>query len=75
MEKELSNYLQRLPAGVNTTVSLHANVSPHSFEFGPANARHKIYYSDYLDLEAKIKVALDGEKFLADARLAQGGGQ
>lgn len=51
--------------GVNTVgVNLEINPFSHSFEFGPANSRHKIYYSDSADLKKKIEAALDAENHL-----------
>lgn len=32
---------------------------PNSFEFGPANMRHKIYYEDIYDLKKRIKELVD----------------
>ena len=32
----------------------HHNVSPNSYEFGPAQNRHKVYYGDVNELKAKI---------------------
>ena len=51
-------------AGVIPSVSLAITKAPHSFEFGPASSRHKIYYEDIADLTAKIKEAMDAEAYL-----------
>ena len=49
-------------------MNLEANPFPHSFEFGPAGARHKIYYSDLNDLKSKIDAALQGEQHANEVR-------
>jgi hypothetical protein len=48
----------------NTTEARHDVViqrteKPHSYEFGPAKARHKIYYADPQDLMAHIEALKD----------------
>ena len=36
---------------------------PHSFEFGKAGCRFKVYFEDLADLKIRIKECLDGKKF------------
>lgn len=49
--------------GYPVSISLSVNHAADSFEFGPAGARHKVYYSDQDDLQRKIKVALEAEAY------------
>jgi len=37
------------------SVVVNKTEKPHSYEFGPANNRHKIYYNDIQELQAHIK--------------------
>lgn len=32
----------------------HHNIRPNSYEFGPANNRHKVYYEDIEDLKKQV---------------------
>ena len=46
-------------------VVLNRTEKPHSYEFGPANARHKIYYGEVAELKAQIE-ALKEFGFIAE---------
>lgn len=53
------------------SVALQITPQPHSFEFGPAQSRHKVYYSDLEDLKARLKTVIEAEAYLAQLRAAQ----
>ena len=66
LPEEERNKPQSAPKPQNQAVSKHDVVinrteKPHSFEFGPANMRHKVYYGDIAELKAHLKMLSDAE--------------
>jgi len=45
---------------------IYKNDRPHSFEFGKAGARFKIYFEDLADLKLKIKDCFNARKFVRE---------
>lgn len=68
LKRQVQELFEESPVPIIPTISISVNQSPHSFEFGPANARHKVYYSDIADLKAKISAALEAEAYFVSLK-------
>lgn len=56
VQQTLNNPVGALNSGqIEHHVLINRVEKPHSFEFGKAGQRHKVYYSDILELKQRIK--------------------
>lgn len=58
-KKTYDKYAKTTSAPQNHTIVKNINEKPHSFEFGRAGARHKIYYDDINELKERIQELID----------------